>query len=114
MTDSKYLALLGLDGQTSTISVLPKPQNVTIVTIIRPGNELDIYGFIKNVTHFLPTHNIAIYGVALNDDALQNLKANCNSTKCNVIQFDLAPFPNHAEDDRLHVFRPLVIQVKAI
>ncbi|KAK0166115.1 hypothetical protein PV328_004562 [Microctonus aethiopoides] len=111
VTDSKYLALLGLDGQTSTVSTtLPKQQNVTVVTLIRPGNELNIYGFIKNVTHFLPTNNIAIYAVSLNDDALQNLRANCNSSKCNVVQFDLNPFPNHSEDDRLHVYRPLVIQ----
>lgn len=81
------------------------------MTLIRPGSELNAYGFIRNITHFLPTNNIIIYAVSLNDDALQNLRANCNSTKCNVVQFDLDPFPNHAEDDRLHVYRPLVIQV---
>ncbi|XP_063974824.1 uncharacterized protein LOC135161302 [Diachasmimorpha longicaudata] len=110
VTDSKYLALLGLDSQPSTPSLLSKPQNVTIVTLLRPGNEINIYGFIKNVSHFLPTNNIAIYGVGLNDDTMLNLRAICNSSRCCVIPFDLAPFPNHAEDDRLHVYRPLVIQ----
>lgn len=111
VTDSKYLALLGLDGPPSTPSLLTKAQNVTVVTLLRPGNEINIYGFIKNVSHFLPTINIGIYGVGLNDDALLNLRGICNSSRCNVIPFDLSPFPNHAEDDRLHVYRPLVIQV---
>ncbi|XP_034950984.1 uncharacterized protein [Chelonus insularis] len=110
VTDSKFLALLGLDRQQFTTISLPNSQNVTIVTLIRPGMELNIYGFIKNVSHFLPTNNIVVYAVSLNEDALFNLRASCNSTKCNVIQFDLNDFPNHAEDDRLHVYRPLVIQ----
>ncbi|CAK9827450.1 hypothetical protein ANTRET_LOCUS5140 [Anthophora retusa] len=80
VTDSKYLAMLGLNGQTSTPPFSLKSQNVTVVSLIRPGNEQHIYG------------------------------AACNSTKCNVIHFDISPFPAHVEDDRLHVYRPLVIQ----
>ncbi|CAK9819972.1 hypothetical protein ANTQUA_LOCUS10389 [Anthophora quadrimaculata] len=92
VTDSKYLAMLGLNGQTSTPPFSLKSQNVTVVSLIRPGNEQHIYG------------------VGLNDDSLQNIRAACNSTKCNVIHFDISPFPAHVEDDRLHVYRPLVIQ----
>lgn len=110
VTDSKYLALLGLDGQTNTTPLVPKSQNVTVVSLLRPGNEQNIYGFVKNVSHFLPNNSIVVYSVGLNDDALQAVRSICNSSKCNVVQFDLSSFPAHAEDDRLHVYRPLVIQ----
>ncbi|XP_046736524.1 uncharacterized protein LOC124405555 [Diprion similis] len=109
VTDSKYLALLGLDHEFNTTPIVPS-QNVTIVTLLRPGNEQQIYGFIKNVTHFLPNYSIVIYSVGLNDDVLLNVKSTCNSSKCSVAQFDLSPYPAHTEDDRLHVYRPLVIQ----
>lgn len=106
VTDSRYLALLGLDG-TNTPS---KSQNVTVVSLIRPGSEQNIYGFVKNVSHFLPNNSIVVYSVGLNEDVLQTVRSVCNSSKCNVVQFDLSFFPAHAEDDRLHVYRPLVIQ----
>lgn len=113
VTDSKYLAILGLDRQITTDPVLQRSQNVTVVTLLRPGNDrFSIYGFIKNVSHFLPTNNVVIYGINLDDDTLQNIRQVCNSSKCNVVQFDLNPFPSYAEDDRLHVYRPLVIEVK--
>ena len=111
VTDSKFLVLLGFDGQTNTTPQIPKSQNVIVVSLLRPGNEQHIYGFVKNITHFLPNNSIVIYSVGLNDDALQAARSVCNSSKCNVIQFDLTPFPAHAEDDRLHVYRPLIIQV---
>lgn len=111
MTDSKYLALLGLDGQASTTPTSPKPQNVTVVSLVRPGYEQYVYGFVRNVSHFLPNNSIVIYNVGLNEDSLQNVRLACNSTRCNVIHLDLSPFPAHVEDDTLHVYRPLVIQV---
>ncbi|XP_046412529.1 uncharacterized protein LOC124175927 [Neodiprion fabricii] len=109
VTDSKYLVLLGLDHEINTTPIVPS-QNVTIVTLLRPGSEQQIYGFVKNVTHFLPNYNIVIYSVGLNDEVLLNAKSTCNSSKCSVVQFDLSPYPAHTEDDRLHVYRPLVIQ----
>ncbi|XP_072763044.1 uncharacterized protein [Anoplolepis gracilipes] len=110
VTDSKYLALLGLDGQTSTTPISLKPQNVTVVSLVRPGNEQYIYGFVRNISHFLPNNSIVIYSVGLNEDSLQSIRLACNSTRCNVIHFDLSPFPAHVEDDTLHVYRPLVVQ----
>lgn len=114
VTDSKYLEMLGLDGQTSTTPFSLKSQNVTVVSLIRPGNEQHIYGFVRNISHFLPNNSIVVYSVGLNDDSLQSIRTACNSTKCNVIHFDISLFPAHVEDDRLHVYRPLVIQVTAI
>lgn len=35
----------------------------------------------------------------------------CNSTYCQVVNFDLSDFPSHVEDDVLHAFRPIIIQV---
>lgn len=103
--------MLGLDGQTSTTPFSFKSQNVTVVSLIRPGNEQHIYGFVRNISHFLPNNSIVIYSVGLNEDSLQSIRIACNSTKCNVIHFDISLFPAHVEDDRLHVYRPLVIQV---
>ncbi|XP_015605058.1 uncharacterized protein LOC107272420 [Cephus cinctus] len=111
VTDSKYLALLGLNRETSTAPLTPKVQNVTIVSLLRPGSEQHIYGFVRNVSHFLPNNSIILYSVGLNDEALLNARTACNSTRCNVIQFDISSFPAHVEDDRLHVYRPLVIQM---
>jgi len=111
VTDSKYLALLGLDGQTATTPISSKSHNVTVVSLVRPGNEQYIYGFIRNISHFLPNNSIVIYSVGLNEDSLQSIRLVCNSTRCNVTHFDLSPFPAHVEDDTLHVYRPLVIQV---
>lgn len=110
VTDLKYLALLGLDGQTSTTPLSLKPQNVTVVTLIRPGSEQHAYGFVRNVSHFLPNNSIVIYSVGLSEESFQSVKSTCNSTRCNVVHFDLSLFPAHVEDDRLHVYRPLVIQ----
>ncbi|XP_023290116.1 uncharacterized protein LOC105700899 isoform X2 [Orussus abietinus] len=110
VTDSKYLALLGLNGPTNTTPLTPKPQNVTVVSLLRPGSEQQIHGFVRNVSHFLPGNGIIVYGVGLNEEALQNVRSACNSSKCAVIRFDSSPFPTHVEDDRLHVYRPLVIQ----
>lgn len=109
VTDSKYLALLGLDMEISTTPVVPN-QNVTIVSLLRPGSEQQLYGFVKNVTHYLPNYNIVIYSVGLNEEALTNVRTICNSSRCGVVQLNLNPYPAHAEDDRLHVYRPLVIQ----
>ncbi|XP_066603427.1 uncharacterized protein [Prorops nasuta] len=110
VTDSRYLALLGLDNQATVVPFSLKPQNTTVVSLIRPGNEQHIYGFVRNISYFLPNNNIVIYGVGLNEDSLQSIKGICNSTKCSLLSFDLSLFPTHAEDDRLHVYRPLVIQ----
>lgn len=110
VTDSKYLALLGLDMEINTTPVTPN-QNVTIVSLLRPGSDQQLYGFVKNVSHFLPSYNIVVYSVGLNDEELLNARNICNSSRCSILRFNLSPYPAHAEDERLHVYRPLVIQV---
>lgn len=34
----------------------------------------------------------------------------CNSSHCQVINFDLSTFPSHVDEDRGHAYRPLIIQ----
>lgn len=105
---------MGLDHQTIADTPLLHSKNVTVITLLRPGKEINIYGFIKNVSHFLPANNVVIYGISLDDDTLQNIRQICNSSKCSVVPFDMNIFPSYAEDERLHVYKPLVIQVKKI
>ncbi|XP_023706719.1 uncharacterized protein LOC111864022 [Cryptotermes secundus] len=38
------------------------------------------------------------------------LQGHCNSSRCSVINFELSFFPSHVEEERLHAFRPLIIQ----
>ncbi|XP_043270906.1 uncharacterized protein [Venturia canescens] len=85
VTDSKYLALLGLDGQAGTTTAPSKAQNVTVVTLLRPGSEQHIYGFLRNITHYLPNNNIAVFGVGLSDYASQTTALN---TLGNILYMD--------------------------
>jgi hypothetical protein len=39
------------------------------------------------------------------------LQGHCNSSRCSVVNFELSFFPSHVEEERLHAFRPLIIQV---
>lgn len=112
VTDMKYLALVGLDENFNSTPSHQYLQGVTtVVTLLRPGYEQHIHGFLRNISHYLPNNNVIVYSVGLNANALQNIRSICNSSKCSVVQFELSNFPAHAEDDRLHVYRPLVIQV---
>ena len=45
---------------------------------------------------------------------LFQLQSHCNSSRCSVINFELSFFPSHVEEERLHAFRPLIIQVTFI
>lgn len=35
----------------------------------------------------------------------------CGGNHCQIITFSLNDFPSHVQDDNLHAFRPLIIQV---
>ncbi|KAJ9594859.1 hypothetical protein L9F63_013847, partial [Diploptera punctata] len=67
-------------------------------------------GFARNVAHFLPNHTALIYNLGLGQYALQLLQSHCNSSRCNVVNFELTFFPSHVEEERIHAFRPLIIQ----
>jgi hypothetical protein len=52
--------------------------------------------------------------VAVNIYFLFQLQSHCNSSRCSVVNFELSFFPSHVEEERLHAFRPLIIQVTFI
>jgi len=52
--------------------------------------------------------------VAFTISFLFQLQSHCNSSRCSVINFELSFFPSHVEEERLHAFRPLIIQVTFI
>ncbi|KAJ8980548.1 hypothetical protein NQ317_001055 [Molorchus minor] len=96
--DEEYLNLF---GNTS----LP-----VIVTYVLNGQESQAIGLIINVAKIVPNNTILVYNLGLGDYALKMLLNYCNSTRCQVINFDLSEFPSHVESDTLHAYRPLIIQ----
>nr|CAD7596667.1 unnamed protein product [Timema genevievae] len=99
VADDKYLTLLGFVEQPRQF-----PGDV------RDGQEQQGVGFARNTAHFLPNHTTLIYNLGLSQYGLQMLQANCNSSRCVIVNFDLELFPSHVEEERLHAYRPLVIQ----
>ncbi|XP_039278149.1 uncharacterized protein LOC120350077, partial [Nilaparvata lugens] len=67
-------------------------------------------GLIRNVAHYLPNHTVIVYNLGLGRYQLQLLQLHCNNSHCVVINFDLNAFPSFVSDEKLHAFRPLIIQ----
>nr|CAD7400246.1 unnamed protein product [Timema cristinae] len=72
----------------------------TSVLLILVGNKRPTIESIVSETH-KQLHNLKTF----------KLQANCNSSRCVIVNFDLELFPSHVEEDRLHAYRPLVIQI---
>nr|CAD7204075.1 unnamed protein product [Timema douglasi] len=113
VADDKYLTLLGFVEQPRQFpgDVWRNTSLPIIITYVRDGQEQQGVGLARNTAHFLPNHTTLIYNLGVSQYGLQMLQANCNSSRCVVVNFDLELFPSHVEEDRLHAYRPLVIQV---
>ncbi|XP_066998338.1 uncharacterized protein [Anabrus simplex] len=84
--------------------------DTTKVTEVLDGQEQQAVGFAHNIAHYLPNHTALIYNLGLEHYAYQMLLGHCNSSRCTVVNYDLSVFPSHVEEERLHAFRPLIIQ----
>nr|CAD7406355.1 unnamed protein product [Timema poppensis] len=121
VADDKYLTLLGFVERprqfpgdvwrNTSLPIIITYSNVWSVVQVRDGQEQQGVGLARNTAHFLPNHTTLIYNLGVSQYGLQMLQANCNSSRCVVVNFDLELFPSHVEEDRLHAYRPLVIQV---
>ncbi|KDR16172.1 uncharacterized protein LOC110832850 [Zootermopsis nevadensis] len=112
LADDKYLTMLGFtDSPRLYPAAIWKNTSLPIiVTYVLDGHEQQGIGFSRNVAHFLPNHTTLIYNLGLGQYGLQMLQGHCNSSRCSVVNFELNFFPSHVEEERLHAFRPLVIQ----
>lgn len=54
--------------------------------------------------------NVGVYAFVKCFVFLQ-LLSYCNSSRCQIVTFDLKEFPSHVEQDLSHAYRPLIIQV---
>ncbi|RZF44896.1 hypothetical protein LSTR_LSTR004521 [Laodelphax striatellus] len=111
--DEEYLSLLGFTqpeprlypGVVWTNTSLP-----VVVTYLLDGQAEHGVSLIRNIAHYLPNHTVLIYNLGLGRYQLHLLQLNCNNSHCIVINFDLNAFPSFVSDDKLHAFRPLIIQ----
>ncbi|KRT83920.1 hypothetical protein AMK59_3325, partial [Oryctes borbonicus] len=111
--DDKYLAPIGL---STNPRLFPKNtwQNSSLpvfVTYVMEGQESQAVGLINNITRILPNNTILIYNLGLGNYGLRTMLNYCGGNHCHIITFSLNDFPSHVQDDNLHAFRPLIIQV---
>ncbi|KAF5303794.1 hypothetical protein FQR65_LT08129 [Abscondita terminalis] len=112
VADEKYLTQLGFVDKPRLY-----PEDVwhnttlpVIVTYTLEGQESQAIGFINNIGKVLPNNTILIYNLGLGNYALRLLLTYCNSSRCQVVNFNLNEFPSHVEDEAFHAYRPLILQ----
>lgn len=108
--DEKYLEILGF----KPIPTVPNDmttRNFSVVTYVQAGQLDTAVLYAQNIQTKLPNVSLLIYDLGLSEDDLRTLTGNfCNNSKCSVIPFDLTPYPNFVNDDRMHAYRPLIIK----
>lgn len=117
--DPKYLHLLGFTIDTSTtrggsphVYNLTK-QNFSIVSYVQVGQLAASILHLQNLASVMPaSENLLIYDLGLSEVDLQTLTMFCNSStiKCTIIQHDFTQYPSYIMDDKLHLFRPIIIK----
>jgi len=119
--DVKYLQLLGFHLDTTTTiqrgsSALPfnatSKQNFSIISYVQAGQLAASILHIQNLAAVMPAENIVIYALSLSESELQTLTIHCNSSisKCSIIHFDLSLYPSYITDERLHLYRAIIIK----
>lgn len=117
--DPKMLRYLGFQMDTSTthgtthIYNITK-QNFSIVSYVQVGQLASSILHLQNLAGIMPpSENLLIYDLGLSEADLQTLTTFCNSStiKCTIVQFDFSKYPSYiTEDNKLHLFRPLIIK----
>lgn len=110
--DERYLSLLGF-GEKARLypeDVWHNSSLPVFVTYVLQGDADQAVGLARNIAHFLPNHTLLVYYFGLPDQDYQALATYCNSSRCVLVKFDLSVFPSHVSDDKIHAFRPLIIQ----
>lgn len=122
--DQKLLSLLGFQteglsttrGFSSTrLSVnVTNKQNFSIISYVQAGQLAATILHIQNLATLMPLESLVIYDLGLSEYDLQSLSTVCNASasnlKCSITQFDLSSYPGYIIDDKLRLFRPLIIK----
>ncbi|EEB15928.1 conserved hypothetical protein [Pediculus humanus corporis] len=110
--DEKHLSFLGF---TKNPRLYPKNcwTNTTlpiIITILFAGDKNEGVGFAKNIAHMASNHAALIYTVGLSQSELQVFTPYCNTSQCQIVNFNLNIFPSHVQDDPVKTVKALIIQ----
>ncbi|KAG5889206.1 hypothetical protein JTB14_033284 [Gonioctena quinquepunctata] len=110
--DEKYLHFLGFVEEPRLFpdDIWRNTSLPVIVTYALDGQESLAIGLIINVAKVIPNNTILVYNLGLSDQGFKTLTNYCNSTRCQVVTFDLSEFPSHVYIEVLHAYRPLIIQ----
>lgn len=118
--DPKFLRLLGFQVDTITTRGGPSQlhynitkQNFSIVSYVQPGQLAASILHLQNLATIMPpTEKLVIYDLGLSEADQMTLSLFCNSStiKCSVVPKDFSQFPSYIMDDKLHLFRPLIIK----
>jgi hypothetical protein len=113
--DPKILSLLGFqfDFTTTRASFNLTKQNFSVVSYVQVGQLAASILHLQNIASVMPSENLIIYDLGLSETDLQRLSTFCNSSavKCTIdSKFDLSQYPSYILDDKLQLFRPLLIK----
>lgn len=113
IADEKYLRLLGFSDRPRLFptDVWKNTSLPVIVTYVLEGEHSQAIGLINNVARVLPNNTILVYNLGLDEYSLKSTLNYCNSSRCQIVPFDLSQFPSHVDDHNSKAYRPLVIQV---
>lgn len=67
---------------------------------------------LKNVASVMPSEQLLIYDLGLNEADLLTLAGYCNHSKCAIISYDFSQYPSYIMniDDKTHLFRAIIIK----
>lgn len=88
-------------------------QNFSFISYCQVGQLATTILFIQNLASIVPSsENLVIYDLGLSEGDVLALSTFCNSSaiRCSIIQHDLSNFPSYIMDEKLHLFRPLIIK----
>lgn len=117
--DPKYLSLLGFLVDSTTTrgggshSFNNTKQNFSVVSYVQVGQLAASILHLQNIASvMMPAENLVIYDLGLSETDLLTLSTFCNSStvKCSIVQHDFSQYPSYIMDDKLHLFRPLIIK----
>lgn len=119
--DPKYLQLLGFQvdftsasstthGSTQVYNITR--QNFSIVSYVLQNELAAVILQLQNLAAVLPSENLLIYDLGLTETDQLTLSAFCNTStiKCNIIKHDFSQYPSYIMDDKLHLYRPILIK----
>lgn len=105
--DPKYLVLFQTD-----LSANITRHNFSIVSYVLQNEVADAILQLQNLASIMPSVNLLLYDLGLSDADFQTLSAFCNSSsfKCVILKQDFSQYPSYIMDDKLHLFRPILIK----